>query len=424
VRLVGAAAALLSIVALASCGADTKPAKSKVPVVRLWSSLPHRGPQRIQSLAVERAVRGAVFDLRHREGKYHVEYIALDSSSPGGSGWDPGVSAANARRASLDPSTFAYIGEIDSGATAVALPILNQAGILQLTPSATAVGLTTPGVGAGPGEPYQYYPSGLRTLVRLTPRDSLQGALIPVLAKSRGCRSLAVMGDGSIYGAGLGDVIESEATARGLKVTFSKTVDPRDSGYAALIHSVKAGCLVYSGEPGKAAVRVVTDAARANPHAQIIGPDALVNGAFANPAQGGISESLARRVVLVGTVGPASGYPSAGKYLLIHLGTRSGSLVAPSVVSGFAAAELAVGCQSRVPLLKGLPDRAGVLACVMGHNHVSRALGVYRALRRGDTTLHAYSLFGIKRGRIGLIMSLHAPRPLPTVDGNAATPTN
>ena len=50
--------------------------------------------------------------------------------------------SANARKAAQDKTTIAYLGEFNSGATAISLPILNEAGILQISPSNTDVGLT------------------------------------------------------------------------------------------------------------------------------------------------------------------------------------------------------------------------------------------------------------------------------------------
>lgn len=379
----------------------------------LWSSMAHRGPQRLQSRLVERAIRGAVYDLSKREQKYRVRYLALDSSAAGGSGWDAGMAAQNARRATLDPTTFAYIGEVESGATAVALPILNQAGVLQLTPSSTAEGLTVSGVGAGPGEPYQYFPSGRRTLVRLVGRDGMQGALTVELAKGRRCESLSVLNDGSIYGAGLAEIVTFEAQARGLPVTATRTVQPQDDAYRAQVHAVRAACIFYAGEPGKNAVRVITDAARANPNSQVLLPDALINRSISDPRWGGLSSALARRVTLVGTLGDPALYPASGRALIDGLSTLGGSLVAPAVVSGYAAAELALGCLSRSRLVKGLPNRSSVIACAVGHRHLSRVLGSYRVLRRGDTTVHAYGQYRISRGQILFSKQLRAPKPTP-----------
>ena len=406
---------LICLVGLAlplQVGCSGEDPKSKLPTVTIWSSFPHRGPQKRQALLIERAVRGAVSNLSGRFKSYNLRYVALDSSSVGAAGWDPGVAAANARRAALDPSTFAYIGELDSGATAVALPILNQAGVLVVSPSATAVGLTHSGVGAGPGAPFQYYPTGSRNFVRLVPRDSLQGSIIPELAKSHGCRSIALIDDGSIYGAGLADIVSSESKGRGLKVAFQGTLDPRSSSYRSDLDSVKAGCILYSGEPGPKAVRVSTDAARRNPRAWIIAPDAMASPSFVDPLHGGISAGLAKRTLLIGTVGPENSYPPFGQWLWRNLTIRGENMVGIGTISAYAGVELAVACQQAAGLVRGRPHRAGILGCALGHNHYSRALGAYRVFARGDTSVNAYSRLGIKSGRLYRAEALHPPAPL------------
>ena len=73
----------------------------------------------------------------------------------------------------------AYVGEFDSGATAISVPITNEASFVQVSPAATAVGLTKLVPGADKGEPDKYYPSGDRTFARVDPgrrRAGLGGA--------------------------------------------------------------------------------------------------------------------------------------------------------------------------------------------------------------------------------------------------------
>jgi branched-chain amino acid transport system substrate-binding protein len=53
----------------------------------------------------------------------------------------------------MDPTSIAYIGEFDSGASAISIPILNETQIAQISPSDTAIGLTRDGPGADLGEP-------------------------------------------------------------------------------------------------------------------------------------------------------------------------------------------------------------------------------------------------------------------------------
>jgi branched-chain amino acid transport system substrate-binding protein len=69
-----------------------------------------------------------------------------------------GQTSANARKVAQDDSASPTLGEFNSGASAISIPILNEAGILQVSPVEHAVGLTSVR-GRRPGEPDKYYPS-------------------------------------------------------------------------------------------------------------------------------------------------------------------------------------------------------------------------------------------------------------------------
>ena len=95
--------------------------------------------------------------------------------------WTPEQESANARKAAQDDTTAVYVGTFNSGAAAVAIPILNEADpgpMAMISPANTAVGLTTT-AGANPGEPDKYYPSGTRNYSRIVPKDTIQGAVWP-----------------------------------------------------------------------------------------------------------------------------------------------------------------------------------------------------------------------------------------------------
>src|SRR5205809_29995 len=82
------------------------------------------------------------------------------------------------------------IGGFNSGAAAISIPILNEAGVPQISPSNTAVGLTVKEPGATPGEPDKYYPSGQRTYTRIVARDSIKGPAMTKLMQEDGCTKL------------------------------------------------------------------------------------------------------------------------------------------------------------------------------------------------------------------------------------------
>src|SRR3954454_21961313 len=149
----------------------------------IYSSLPLQGASRVNSEAVNNGAKMALKAVNNQVNGYTVTYKTLDDSTASAGKWDPGQTQANARKAVQDKSTVAYLGEFNSGATANSLPILNQAGIPQVSPSNTGVGLTTQDPGADVGEPQKYYPAGTRTYARVVPRDTIQAAAVTTAMK-------------------------------------------------------------------------------------------------------------------------------------------------------------------------------------------------------------------------------------------------
>src|SRR5208283_6021594 len=132
--------------------------------VDIYSSLPLQGANTAQTVPMVNGIKLALDQAGGKAGQWTVNYQSLDDSLASTGAWDAGQTAANARKAASDPKTIYYIGEFNSGASEVSIPILNQAGIPQVSPANTYVGLTTsiPGASA-PGEPTKYYPTGKRT---------------------------------------------------------------------------------------------------------------------------------------------------------------------------------------------------------------------------------------------------------------------
>jgi branched-chain amino acid transport system substrate-binding protein len=141
----------------------------------IYSSLPLQGDSRPQSVSVNNGEELALEKAGGKIGKFTINYKKLDDATAAAGKWDPGATSADARKAAQDKSTIAYLGEFNSGSSAISIPILNEAGILQISPSNTAVGLTR-SQGADKGEPDKYYPSGKRTYGRVVPADHIQAA--------------------------------------------------------------------------------------------------------------------------------------------------------------------------------------------------------------------------------------------------------
>ena len=111
--------------------------------VNVYSSLPLQGGQRLQTTAMVDGIKLALDQVGGKVGDITVKYTSLDDSTAQAGNWTPEATGANARRVAGDDKAIAYIGEFNSGASAVSIPILNEVPIAQISPSNTAVGLTS-----------------------------------------------------------------------------------------------------------------------------------------------------------------------------------------------------------------------------------------------------------------------------------------
>src|ERR1700755_635818 len=215
VRSVAATGCLLTALALcvAACGGDDNSGSSGGggggggrTTLTIYSSLPLQGDSRPQSESVVNGEKMALEEAGGKVGKFTIKYVSLDDATAAAGKWDPGQTSADGRKAAQDPSTIVYLGEFNSGASAISLPITNEAGILQISPSNPYVGLTR-SEGADKGEPDKYYPSGKRTFGRVVPADHIQAAAQVTYQKDNGCTKLYILNDKEVYGKGLADQV-------------------------------------------------------------------------------------------------------------------------------------------------------------------------------------------------------------------------
>src|SRR5439155_1037964 len=192
-------------VAVSACGKSKGGANAKISgsALTVYSSLPEQGASGDQAKAIENGVRLALQNRGSKVGKYTITYKPLDDSLASTGAADEGKGAQNARTAVQDKSAIGYVGEYNSGISKVTIPILNKAGITQISPANTYVGLTSTAPGHEPGEPNQYYPTGKRTYARVVPKDTIQAAAMVTAAKQDGCSSIHVFNSKTTYSAGL-----------------------------------------------------------------------------------------------------------------------------------------------------------------------------------------------------------------------------
>jgi branched-chain amino acid transport system substrate-binding protein len=388
---------------VAACGGDDNGGGGGNTVsgtnLTVYSSLPLQGTSRGQSEAVIDGEKLALDDLAPggKLGKYTIKYVSLDDSTAQNPGTaDEGQTAQNARKASSDASTILYLGEFNSGGSKVSIPILNQKGIPQISPSNTYVGLTTNDPGSEPGEPQKYYPTGKRTYARVVPRDTIQGAALVATMKEDGCKAVTLWNDGSTYGAGLARNIELSAKQGGIPVQDKQRTDKSAPNYRSLASGIKTDCFLWSGVTGENGVQVFKDAAAAAPSAKLYGPDGVAEEAFTNPAKGGIPADVGARTKLtVATLG-LKDLPDA-KPVVDEFKKKYGTAsVDPYGVYGYETMALGLDAIKRAG--DSGNDREKVIEEIFNTKDRKSVLGTYSIDKNGDTTLTDYGLYKIDKG--------------------------
>jgi len=370
----------------------------------IYSSLPLQGTSKGQSEAVINGEKLALKQAGSKVGKYKIKYVSLDDSTAQNPGTaDEGQTAQNARKAVQDKATIFYLGEFNSGGTKVSLPILNKAGIPQISPSNTYVGLTTSKPGSEPGEPKKYYPGGKRTYARVVPIDDVQGAALVTTMKEDGCKSLHIFNDKTTYGAGLARNIELAAKAQGLTVEGNDGTDKNAPNYRSLAAKVKADCFVGSGVTGENYVQVFKDVASAAPNAKLYGPDGVAEEAFTNPKKGGIPADVgARTKVTVATLGLSEFKKRknavAEKFFADFKKEYGTASPDPYAIYGYETMSLALDTLKKVG--DKANDRAAIAAQLVGKTTGRNSvLGTYDIDKNGDTSITDYGLYTIKDGK-------------------------
>jgi branched-chain amino acid transport system substrate-binding protein len=405
------AATLLTVLVALSLAADSyapAPAETAQQRLTVYSSMPLQGAGRPQSLAVVQAARLALEEAGGRAGRHPVRHISLDNSTARAGTWTPENTAANTRRAAQDESAVAYIGEFNSGASAISIPILNEVPLAQISPSNTAIGLTRRGPGTDEGEPFKYYPAGRRHYFRLLPNDRVQAGALSVAMRDRGCRRVAVLHDGEIFGAGMGELVRRNARRLGMRVAHTSRIRVRARRHRGLARRVRrsgARCVAYTGITANGAVRLLRDLATAMPRARLFGTDGIAESGFVDPREGGVPARVGRRVVMtVATLSPDA-MPEAGRAMLQRYAARYGEpFPDPYAVQGYEAMRLVLDAVAAAG-----PSRRAVIRWLHDIRNRQSVLGTYSFDRFGDTTLREYGLYRIRGGELQWAGVVRAP---------------
>ena len=362
----------------------------------IYSSLPLQGDSRPQSTDVVNGEKLALEEAGGKVGKFTIKYVSLDDATAAAGKWDPGQTSADARKAAQDASTIAYLGEFNSGASAISIPILNEANVLQVSPSNTYVGLTR-SEGADKGEPDKYYPAGKRTFGRVVPADHIQAAAQVTYQKDQGCKKTYILNDKEVYGKGIAVQVQNIAKAQGLAIAGNDGIDTKAANFRSLATKIKssgADCMFFGGITQNKGVQVFKDVAAANPTMKLFGPDGVAESAFSTK----LGSSVEKNTYITNPTLDPKLYPPAAQDFYKTFKQKYGKAPEPYAIYGYEAMSVALQAIKDAGDKGG--DRQAVIDAFYKIKNRDSVLGKYSIDENGDTTLSDYGAYRVKGGEL------------------------
>jgi branched-chain amino acid transport system substrate-binding protein len=210
------------VLTLAGCGKDA-PAPGAA-VVKIGQVSPLTGPQAHLGKDNDNGARLAVEELNAKGvtiggAKVKFELVSEDDQA------DPKTGTIVAQKL-VDAKVAGVVGHLNSGTSIPASKIYNDAGIPQISPSATNP---------------KYTQQGYRGAFRVMANDVQQGKVLGeyAVAKLR-AKKIAIIDDRTAYGQGLADEFEKAAKAGGATIVGREYTTDKATDFRSILTSVKA----------------------------------------------------------------------------------------------------------------------------------------------------------------------------------------
>jgi branched-chain amino acid transport system substrate-binding protein len=390
-------------VGVTACGSSSGGGKSGSKIsgssLTIFASVPLQGASGSQGMAIENGAGLALDQAGGKVGKYTIKYQRLDDSLASTGAADEGKAAQNARQAVSTKDTIGYIGEYNSGISKVTIPILDKAGIAQVSPANTYVGLTTSKPGSEPGEPNKYYPAGKRNYARIVPIDTIQAAALVSAAKEAGCKVVRVWNSKTTYSAGLARNVVMVAPKSGIKVEGNDGIDPKAANYRSLAAQIKADCFIYTGEIESNGVQAVKDAAGVASVKSLFAGDGMCLNDTADPKKGIPANIAPRFKCTIATLDPKAFGPEGKKFFKDYSAKYNVASPDPYAIYGYEAMALMLDAVKRASA-SGTVTRQGVVDAIFNTKNRNSVLGTYSIDANGDTSLTDYGIYKISNGKL------------------------
>jgi branched-chain amino acid transport system substrate-binding protein len=385
-------------VALAGCGSSGTQLGGFTyeNTLTVYSGLPLDGPQ---APLMQSIVNGEILALRQAGGRAHgrpISFASLNDAPDANGTWD----GKEPRAAGQDLDAIAYLGDYDSAATAISLPILNANDILQVSPGSPYLGFTDASPFDQPGEPHFFFPSGHDTFARLDPSDLAEARATVAFMRAEGVRRLYVLTDtgpsSAPYDSAIGAMVARAARSGGLTVAAKSFDSHARPSYGALVKATGAAgadAVFLAGAPdhGTEALWIALHAAQ--PSLRLFAPSTLATASFLAATAPAAAVTYVTSPIL-----PLSQYPASARAVLRAYQRAFGTPPTALSLYGYEAMSSVLAAITRA---RDPANRLDVLRAYLSLGWRDSVIGRYRIEPGGDTSLTRFAGYSVgSRGQL------------------------
>jgi len=381
-------------VAPMSVGPLSAAEKEKVKIV---SSLPRVGSDKGQTDQIVNAIQMAIADFE-KVMPFEIVYRDWDDANARRGAWTTELERENAEKAVADKDVMVYIGPFNSGAARVSAPILNAAGLVQVTPSASWPGLTKKVGNADADEPDRYRPGKKITFCRVCPHDGSQARnSADFAAEELKVKTVYILDDKELYGHGHATGFKKRCEELKIKVLGHESINTAQNDFQKLMKKIAAAkpdLLYFAGTTQTKGPQIVKDMLAEKVGCPLLVADGCYEEAFID-AVGKDTFNTLKCFVAIDEIDPAF-LKGTGADFVKRFKKMHGKNATAYAVYGYEAAAVVLEALRVV----GKKDREAIRKAVVSTKDFDKGiLGKWSFDANGDTTLQPLTVTTVENGK-------------------------
>jgi branched-chain amino acid transport system substrate-binding protein len=372
-------------------------------VVKIGADLPVSGADATNGIPTRNGVILAVEEANAKPlpGGLKFELSSLDDAVQGVH--DPAQGAQNVKTFIADSQVLGIVGPFNSNVAKAEIPLTNDAGLVQISPSNTNIGLTK---GDDAKKLRTSHPD-VNTYFRVCTTDDRQGAAGATFARKLGLKKAFIIDDNETYGKGLADVFEVSFAKMGGTVLGHEHITKGQQDFKALltkVHSQSPDMIFFGGTTasgGGLLRKQMADVGMRD--IKYVGGDGISDEEFSKE-----TGDMANNSYYTVAAPETSKLPSAKAFVAAYQ-KRFHTNPGPYSANAYTGAQIIIAA-----VLKGvkenggkLPTRLEVRQNVASTQNFDTPIGKLGFDKNGDTTAPILSFYTIKDGKPQFISQIN-----------------